>query len=33
MRTGDQVVQDNLTCVQRGYSETKEIPQEVIYAQ
>src|SRR5262249_49606756 len=32
-KRGDQVVQDNLTCVKRGYSETKEIPQEVIYAQ
>jgi pyruvate-ferredoxin/flavodoxin oxidoreductase len=32
-KRGDQVVKDNLTCVQRGYSETKEIPQEVIYAQ
>jgi pyruvate-ferredoxin/flavodoxin oxidoreductase len=32
-KRGDQVVQDNLNCVQRGYSETKEMPQEVIYAQ
>jgi pyruvate-ferredoxin/flavodoxin oxidoreductase len=29
-KRGDQVVQDNLTCVRRGYSEMKEIPQEVI---
>jgi pyruvate-ferredoxin/flavodoxin oxidoreductase len=32
-KRGDQVVKDNLTCVQRGYSETKEIPQEIIDAQ
>ncbi len=32
-KRGDQVVQDNLTCVRRGYSEMKEIPQDVIYAQ
>jgi pyruvate-ferredoxin/flavodoxin oxidoreductase len=32
-KRGDQVVQDNLTCVRRGYSEMKEIPQEIIYAQ
>jgi pyruvate-ferredoxin/flavodoxin oxidoreductase len=32
-KRGDQVVQDNLTCVRRGYSEMKEIPQEVIHAQ
>ena len=25
-KRGDQVVQDNLTCVRRGYSEMKEIP-------
>ena len=25
-KRGDQVVQDNLTCVKRGYSEMKEIP-------
>ena len=29
-KRGDQVVQDNLTCVKRGYSEMKEIPQDVI---
>jgi pyruvate-ferredoxin/flavodoxin oxidoreductase len=29
-KRGDQVVQDNLTCVKRGYSEMKEIPPEVI---
>jgi pyruvate-ferredoxin/flavodoxin oxidoreductase len=31
-KRGDQVVQDNLNCVRRGYSEMKEIPQEVINA-
>lgn len=29
-KRGDRVVQDNLTCVKRGYSETKEIPAEVM---
>ncbi len=29
-KRGEQVVQDNLTCVKRGYSEIQEIPQEVI---
>ena len=31
-KRGDRVVQDNLTCVQRGYSEMKEIPPAVIGA-
>ena len=31
-KRGDQVVQDNLTCVKRGYSEMKEVPAEVIGA-
>jgi pyruvate-ferredoxin/flavodoxin oxidoreductase len=31
-KRGDQVVQDNLNCVRRGYSEMKEIPQELITA-
>jgi pyruvate-ferredoxin/flavodoxin oxidoreductase len=31
-KRGDQIVQDNLTCVRRGYSEMKEIPQELINA-
>src|SRR5262249_51274282 len=31
-KRGDQVVKDNLTCVQRGYSEMKEVPQELIHA-
>ena len=25
-KRGEQVVQDNLTCVKRGYSEVQEIP-------
>src|SRR6202035_4176374 len=29
-KRGDRVVQDNLTCVKRGYSEMQEIPQEVM---
>jgi pyruvate-ferredoxin/flavodoxin oxidoreductase len=29
-KRGDRVVQDNLNCVQRGYSEMKEIPREVM---
>jgi pyruvate-ferredoxin/flavodoxin oxidoreductase len=29
-KRGDRVVQDNLTCVKRGFSEMKEIPREVI---
>jgi pyruvate-ferredoxin/flavodoxin oxidoreductase len=29
-KRGDQVVQDNLTCVKRGYDEMREIPQEVM---
>ena len=29
-KRGEQVVQDNLTCVRRGYSEMKEIPQALI---
>jgi pyruvate-ferredoxin/flavodoxin oxidoreductase len=32
-KRGEQVVQDNMTCIKRGYGEMKEIPQEVIYAQ
>ena len=30
-KRGEQVVQDNLTCVKRGYSEMQEMPQEVIH--
>ena len=30
-KRGDQVVQDNLTCVKRGYGEMQEIPQEMIH--
>ncbi len=31
-KRGEQVVQDNLTCVKRGYSEMQEISQELIQA-
>jgi pyruvate-ferredoxin/flavodoxin oxidoreductase len=31
-KRGDQVVKDNLTCVQQGYSEMQEIPAEIINA-
>jgi pyruvate-ferredoxin/flavodoxin oxidoreductase len=31
-KRGEQVVQDNLTCVKRGYEEMQEIPQEMIQA-
>ncbi len=31
-KRGDQVVQDNLNCVKRGYGEMKEVPQEMIRA-
>lgn len=31
-KRGEQVVQDNLTCVKRGYSEMQEIPAEIISA-
>ncbi len=30
-KRGEQVVQDNLTCVKRGYSEMQEIPPEIIH--
>ena len=30
-KRGEQVVQDNLNCVKRGYSEMQEIPREVIH--
>jgi pyruvate-ferredoxin/flavodoxin oxidoreductase len=29
-KRGDRVVQDNLTCVKRGYSEMQEIPDNVV---
>lgn len=32
-KRGEQVVQDNVTCVKRGYSEMQEIPQEVMVAE
>jgi pyruvate-ferredoxin/flavodoxin oxidoreductase len=31
-KRGDRVVQDNLTCVKRGYSEMREIPPAIIGA-
>jgi pyruvate-ferredoxin/flavodoxin oxidoreductase len=31
-KRGEQVIQDNLTCVRRGYSDMKEIPQNIINA-
>jgi pyruvate-ferredoxin/flavodoxin oxidoreductase len=31
-KRGDRVVQDNLECVKRGYSEIREIPRELIHA-
>ena len=31
-KRSERVVQDNLTCVKRGYNEMKEIPQELIHA-
>ena len=30
-KRGAQVVQDNLNCVKRGYSEMREIPREVVF--
>ena len=29
-RKGEQVVQDNLTCIRRGYEDVFEVPTEVI---
>ena len=29
-KRGERVVQDNLTCVKRGYSEMKQVPAEII---
>src|SRR5256885_5013148 len=29
-KRGDRVVQDNMTCIKRGYQETQEVPQEMI---
>jgi pyruvate-ferredoxin/flavodoxin oxidoreductase len=31
-KRGDRVVQDNMTCVKRGYQEMQEVPQEIIQA-
>jgi pyruvate-ferredoxin/flavodoxin oxidoreductase len=30
-KRGEQVVQDNLTCVKRGYGEMREIPREIVH--
>jgi pyruvate-ferredoxin/flavodoxin oxidoreductase len=30
-KRGEQVVQDNLTCIRRGLQETFEVPREVIF--
>ncbi len=30
---GERVVQDNLTCVKRGYSEMQQVPSEIIHAE
>jgi pyruvate-ferredoxin/flavodoxin oxidoreductase len=32
-KRGEQVVQDNMTCIKRGYGEMREIPQDIIHAQ
>ena len=32
-KRGEQVVQDNMTCVKRGYSEMQEVPQEMMHAE
>ena len=32
-KRGEQVIQDNMKCINRGWTETREIPQEVIYSQ
>jgi pyruvate-ferredoxin/flavodoxin oxidoreductase len=31
-KRGDRVVQDNMTCIKRGYQETQEVPQDIIHA-
>jgi pyruvate-ferredoxin/flavodoxin oxidoreductase len=32
-KRGEQAVQDNLTCVKRGYNEMQEVPQELMHAE
>jgi hypothetical protein len=32
-KRGEQVIRDNMKCINRGRDETKEIPQELIFAQ
>jgi pyruvate-ferredoxin/flavodoxin oxidoreductase len=29
-KRGDRVVQDNMTCVKRGYEELREVPQAIM---
>ncbi|GBD37494.1 hypothetical protein HRbin36_02628 [bacterium HR36] len=31
-RRGERVIQDNMTCIKRGYNEMQEIPREIIQA-
>ena len=30
-KRGDRVVQDNMTCIKRGYQEMQEVSQEIIH--
>jgi pyruvate-ferredoxin/flavodoxin oxidoreductase len=32
-KRGEQAVQDNLTCVKRGYMEMQEVPHEIMHAE
>lgn len=32
-KRGEQVIQDNLTCVRRGFEEVMEVPESIIYAE
>jgi pyruvate-ferredoxin/flavodoxin oxidoreductase len=32
-KRGEQVIRDNMKCINRGWTETKEIPEEVIFSQ
>jgi pyruvate-ferredoxin/flavodoxin oxidoreductase len=32
-KRGEQVIRDNMKCINRGRDETREIPQDVIYSQ
>jgi pyruvate-ferredoxin/flavodoxin oxidoreductase len=31
-KRGDRVVQDNMTCIKRGYEEMQEVPQSIVQA-